>query len=193
VLFVQDRAKLICDLEDMRWSEQVKHALRSDALIAFHGAASGSHEVWVPPGAVVIEFQPTGAWYCQMSYCAAADPEREVLFILSTTAQCGEAFPGSSVPRNPPLFGPSYKDFMHNYAQRRMVGLAALKALGAVLETLRIQRTVAAEPADTDAALASHEESSTALSVHFRRWAEQAKEGVVRSACYGTALQIYEW
>lgn len=163
--------------EELAWHEQVRHMVNCNALIAFHGAAAGAHEVWMPRGSVVVEFQPLDAWYCTIAYCMAAEPAREMLYILSTNANTAAAFPaevGAPLPSALRHVGPSHLAFHSKHNHRRHVGLEALTALGNAVRRLQAQ-------------------GFGTVSAQFLRCTEDGETGrIVRGACFGTALQVYE-
>jgi len=168
------------EFDYMPWYKQLSHMVRTNALIAFHGAAAGVHEVWMPSGSVIVEFQPVGAWSCTTAYCTTAQRKRDMLYVLSTTSATEPAAPlqaASPLPSSLPHLGPSYVAFHQHHHHRRVVGLQAVHALGNSLQQLQ-----------QDAF------RGYSLAAKLRHWVnlQTGAHNIIRGACFGAAIQIYE-
>jgi len=70
---------------DLPWREQVRLFAGADVLLGLHGSALAAHEVWLPPGSIVVSVMSPGICECRWAYCAAASAERALLYVLATT------------------------------------------------------------------------------------------------------------
>ena len=60
------------NIESWRPMAQVDLLLETDILLSYHGSGVGSGHFWMPPGSMVVEFQPPGVPYCIFAACGAA-------------------------------------------------------------------------------------------------------------------------
>lgn len=184
-------------LEDLTWHEQVRLMMTSDAVLCYHGAASGAHEAWLPEGSLLLSFDVARGWYCKSAYCAAADPKRDFLNVISTPKATGEAwslsarssrahFRDFSTPAGArlarersgealPFYGPNHATFHGQHEVGRPVGLRAVHGLVAALEA-----RASARPRPS-------------LAAAYRSWAAGLPAGgAVLGACAGAAVQVFE-
>jgi hypothetical protein len=62
------KARLFChlgvSLESLSWHEQLRLLFHAKVLTGYHGSGMGAGALWLPAGAVVLEFQPPTCWWC---------------------------------------------------------------------------------------------------------------------------------
>merc|ERR1712232_1179095 len=131
-------------LEAFGWREQMLMVLRTSILIAYHGSGPGAASLWMPARATVVEFQPSGCWWCAFAIGTAAlncsavgtGPKRNssprLVWLLSTTACAPVAQP---VTREHYLgcVGGGAAEFVARRDKSRRVGYRSLRALGVAL------------------------------------------------------------
>lgn len=208
------RAGLRCELnvalEDLDWRGQLVMALRSHALIGYHGSGLGAASLWLPHGAVVLEFLPPGCWWCAFalgvarsncSRLAAAQPPHRLLWLLSSTAGTPVANPpGGFLEPASPYFGCANGTAFEQVRDvQRSVGLRILHgplaaALGASAMDVRGRRQCCPGRAIPVGCQASGMRRGLPA---VRSWVLKERQRgrhpkVVLNACGGTAVQIFE-
>eukprot|EP00435_Cladocopium_sp_Y103_P045276 s1980_g12.t6 len=122
-------------LEDLSWLAQLKLLSRSKAIVAYHGSAVGAAQFWLRPGAVVLEFMPSGCWWCLFAVAASNFSRPRLTWLVSTTGDAPLAeIPGTSHP----LIGcddqvASFQTFGERRDLQRHVGLRGFHVLRRVL------------------------------------------------------------
>lgn len=180
-----DRAHVRAVNTDYPWHEQVKLFASADFMLGLHGSAIASQEIWMPDGSILVSVMSRSICECRWAYCAAANPDRAFLYVLSTSEDISCDLGGRWLKEG--RSGPFEPPELHRpYRIQDLVNLTHANKLWDY--TRHVDPTEIAKALEV-ALRPSPETASQPLSQRFKNSALQAGH---QQACGGLALQMMD-